>query len=196
MANKLTIHDFLLGSQFGATKIVLDISSYHQPNHYFRADFTDLRGMTENDDDIFMSQGSTPIDNVNATGSSHTTRAAASRHKRKPPIIRRKDKAPPQVTIENLDCHLCEESFSTEYDILNHWKDSHKDERPFLCPKIACGKSFNTKSHLYVHVRNFHLDHKPHVCKFCKHRFLWRCERDKHVRNVHIELKDNECELC
>jgi hypothetical protein len=104
MANKVTIHDFLLGSQFGATKAVLDISSYHlQPNHDFRADFTDLRAMTENYDDIFMSQESTPIANVNATGSSHTTRVAALGHERKPPIIRRKDKAPPQVKIENLD---------------------------------------------------------------------------------------------
>ncbi|XP_062529268.1 zinc finger protein 1 homolog [Bombyx mori] len=118
-----------------------------------------------------------------------------------------------------VNCHLCEETFSSANSKYKHVRRKHMNIKqnckicnkavanlkahilvvhnteslPFEC--IACGRGFISKSRLDVHMA-VHTKDRPHKCSFCIKRFRTKICMQLHERQVHKKEKNHLCQFC
>lgn len=85
---------------------------------------------------------------------------------------------------EELKCQVCEESFRTKKELLEHGY-SHSGERPYQCP--LCDASF-AKSRIFDSHLKIHDDAKKLSCPACSKLFVERSKIKMHVCKHHPDI--------
>lgn len=154
-------------------------------------EFVNFGGMDLESWDRYMSQSAELDCFVKASG--ETEMVSSAQTKNEPTGFNTRNES---EAILRLDCHLCMHTFSSEKDRDRHFRNSHREERPFRCPKPDCEKSYKWKAHAHVHVRNSHDQETQYVCSQCSRGFSGKWERDRHVNVQHLEIKEFQCKVC
>ena len=95
-------------------------------------------------------------------------------------------------------CHKCGISFGDYQNVLNHWNNDHKEEKPkFQCKfsicEYACHKGAQLKAHIDKHLLNAGRHTK---CPMCGKVFN-KAKLTPHIKQVHTEVeKSAECPKC
>ena len=89
-------------------------------------------------------------------------------------------------------CDICNLGFNTSGNLNSHKRDSHSDNKPFKCDKIAkdgkpCSSSFKRKEKLQNHIRGVHLNEKPYGCIKCEKSYRKLETLKSHSKRHHIQ---------
>lgn len=92
-----------------------------------------------------------------------------------------------------LMCALCEASFTTKFDFLNHLH-LHDNPKPFYCPDSECDLRFFSRAGLNSHTPK-HSKLTPYMCSYCGKGFKWKHGLMSHLI-IHSEEKKFLCDEC
>ena len=94
----------------------------------------------------------------------------------------------------NISCDFCGKTFFSTYQLKRHQKDTHENERSFVCD--VCPKSFKQKPHLISH-KSIHSGEKKFLCKTegCDKAFTKEWTLVQHER-IHTGVKPYQCKQC
>ena len=89
-------------------------------------------------------------------------------------------------------CEECDKHFKRNSTLLNHKRNVHSTDRPFVCNQINCNKTYKTKSHLITHQLT-HSSVKSFGCNKCDKRFKSNSELNLHKKFVHSNIHPFIC---
>ena len=87
---------------------------------------------------------------------------------------------------KGFQCSICDESFVSKRNLIQHFRANHKSEKKFLQCEICSFSAFH-KSHLQEHVRYVHEKARPFKCDLCHFSSVRKATLEKHVTAVHSE---------
>ena len=129
----------------------MDVGSWDFTDIGSHEEFVNFGGMDMESWDTYMSQ-SAELDCCVKTGD-ETEMVSSVKTQNEPMSFNTRNEI---EAILSLDCHLCMHAFSYEKDRDRHFRNSHREERPFRYPKPDYKKSYRSKAYINIHVRNLH----------------------------------------
>ena len=97
--------------------------------------------------------------------------------------------------IKNHTCGVCNETFSSRPNLLNHMRNKHTDSKNKRHQCELCDKSYTSISNFRDHFSSVHNNEVIHECKMCNETFYCRSNLQRHMRSAHEEYR-YKCKLC
>lgn len=94
-----------------------------------------------------------------------------------------------QHSIGKLMCKLCQQMFSSTYQIRKHIRDFHSNQQMFEC--TVCFQTL-PKHYFASHMRTHRTDDKTLICKYCGCRFSEPSELFYHFKNKHSDSTESK----
>ncbi|XP_025115211.1 zinc finger protein 58-like [Pomacea canaliculata] len=90
----------------------------------------------------------------------------------------------------NFVCKVCNMSYSSVIQYLQHMKQNHED-KIFQCQ--SCGKTFSSLQYLKAHMKQH--QEPRFACDVCGKKFTYKCNLNAH-RSSHYSEKPFQCNVC
>ena len=98
-----------------------------------------------------------------------------------------------KVGTFRFKCSVCSHKSRYKQGIIDHVKQVHRKERPFVCP--TCPRSFFRKTDLRIHIGNVHDGNRQWICETCGHACSSKQSLQKHKMNQHTK-SPFQCSYC
>nr|CAI5841251.1 unnamed protein product [Callosobruchus analis] len=94
-------------------------------------------------------------------------------------------------------CNICNKSFTTGFNLKQHYTVHSEVKEIFKCPYLNCDRSYNYKKNLKFHIQHFHEKvAKSYECPIdgCSMVFSQKQTMDRHVLRIHKNPKPRKTE--